>query len=114
MGEFRVVITGTVEDPAAFVDLGERMLANVRANDPGTTVYNWFVSEDGHCVNEDGYSSTEDWAAHFGSAQEQGFIDEFMGLVNISAVHVLGDVDAAAKEMLAPFGAVHYSQKASL
>jgi hypothetical protein len=37
-----------------------------------------------------------------------------MGLVDISAVHVLGDVDDAAKGILEAFGAVHYSKTHSL
>ena len=114
MGAFRIVIPGSVEDPAAFSELGKRMLANVQANDPGTTVYNWYVSDDGHFINEDGYTSTEAFGAHFGSAQEHGLVDEWMGMVNIAGVHVLGDVDDAGKEMLASFGPVHYSETVSL
>lgn len=64
--------------------------------------------------NRDEYTSTEAFAAHLGSAQENGFIDEWMEMVDNSDVHVLGDVDDAAKEMLAAFGPVHYSQAASL
>lgn len=110
MASTRVVIMGTVEDKAAFVELGQRMVAHVQANDPGTTLYNWFISEDGHFVNEDEYASTED----FGAAQQAGLLDEWMGIVEITGVHVLGDIDEAAKDMLADFGPVHYSVKANL
>ena len=90
------------------------MLGHVQANDPGTTLYNWFLSDDGHIVNENEYASTEDFGVHFGSVQEAGLLDEWMGMVEISGVHVLGSVDEVAKEMLAAFGPVHYGLEASL
>ena len=114
MPAIRLVITSTVKDRAAFADVSQRMLANVKANEPGTTVYNWFVSEDGHAINDDEYTSTEALGAHVGAAQEAGLLDEWMALVDITGVHVLGEVDDAAKEMLEAFGAVHYSLKMGL
>ena len=47
-------------------------------------------------------------------AQESGLLGEYVATVDISGVHVLGDVDDAAKGMLEAFGAVHYSKKQGL
>jgi quinol monooxygenase YgiN len=112
MSTVRFIIAGTVKDGqvGAFADLGSRMSAAVAANEPGTTTYNWFISDDGSFINEDGYTDSAALGAHLGRAQESGLLDEYVGLVDITGVHVLGDVDDAAKGMLEAFGAVHYSQ----
>jgi quinol monooxygenase YgiN len=112
MSAVRFVITGKVKDGQveAFADLGERMSASVAANEPGTTTYNWFVSDDGSFVNEDSYTDSAALGTHLGNAQESGLLGEYVALADITGVHVLGDVDDAAKGMLEAFGAVHYSQ----
>jgi len=111
MGTVRFIITGSVKDGQvdAFKDLASRMSASVKGNEPDTTTYNWFISDDGSFINEDEYASTEALGAHLGNATANGLLDEYMGLAEISAVHVLGDVDDAAKGILEAFGAVHYS-----
>ncbi len=116
MGSVRVIITGTTKEgqAEAFADLGARMSANVRECEPGTTTYNWFISGDGAFINEDEYVSSDALGAHLAGAQEKGFLDEYMSVTDISAVHVLGDVDDAAKGMLEAFGAVHYSKTQAL
>ena len=112
MSTVRFIITGAVKDgqEEAFADVGSRMSASVAANEPGTTTYNWFISDDGSFINEDGFTDSAALGAHLGSAQESGLLDEYVALIDISGVHVLGDVDDAAKGMLEAFGAVHYSQ----
>ena len=116
MSAVRFIITGTVKDGQveAFADLGARMFASVSANEPGTTTYNWFISDDGSFVNEDAYTDSAALGAHLGSAQESGVLGEYVALTEITGVHVLGDVDDAAKGMLEAFGAVHYSQTQAL
>jgi quinol monooxygenase YgiN len=116
MGTVRFIITGSVKEGqvAAFRDLASRMSVSVKDNEPDTTTYNWFIADDGSFVNEDEYASTDALGAHLGNATEKGLLDEYMGLVDISAVHVLGDVDDAAKGILEAFGAVHYSKTHSL
>ena len=112
MGSVRFIIIAKAKDgqAEALADLAKRMFANVRENEPGTTTYNWFIADDGAFVNEDEYASSDALGAHLASAQEKGFLDEYMGIADITSVHVLGDVDDAAKGMLEAFGAVHYSQ----
>ena len=112
MGSVRFIITGKAKDgqAGAIADLGARMFASVRENEPDTTTYNWFISDDGSFVNEDEYVSSDALGAHLGNAEESGLLGEYVATVDISGVHVLGDVDDAAKGMLEAFGAVHYSK----
>ncbi len=116
MGSVRFIITGKAKDgqAAALADLGARMFASVRENEPDTTTYNWFISDDGSFVNEDEYASSDALGTHLGNAQESGLLGEYVATVDISGVHVLGDVDDAAKGMLEAFGAVHYSKAQGL
>jgi quinol monooxygenase YgiN len=110
----RYLIMGTTKDPAAYRSLGDEMTATVKANEPGTKRYNWFVSDDGHFVNEETFEDTAAMGAHIGAAQESGAFDRYMGLVEIEGVHVLGKVDEQAREMLAAFGARHYTKSRSI
>ena len=116
MSAVRFIITGTVKDGQleAFADLAARMSASVSANEPDTKTYSWFVSDDGSFVNEDEYTSSAALGTHLGNAQENGHLGEYVALAEITAVHVLGEVDDAAKGMLEAFGAVHYSQTQGL
>ncbi len=116
MSAVRFIITGTAKDGQtdAFADLGERMSASVSENEPDTTTYNWFISDDGSFVSDESYTDSAALGTHLGNAQESGLLGEFVALADITGVHVLGDVDDAAKGMLEAFGAVHYSQTQGL
>ena len=112
MGSVRFIITGKAKEgqAEAFADLASRMSATVSANEPDTTTYSWFVADDGSFVNEDEYASSDALGVHLGNAQENGMLGEYVALSDIAAVHVLGDVDDAARGMLEALGAVHYSK----
>jgi quinol monooxygenase YgiN len=116
MSGFRIFISGTVKDGKveAFRDLGRRMSEQVAANEPGTTLYDWHVSDEGGFVNDDGYVDDAAFLTHFGSAQEAGHIDEYVSLVDIDRVMVFGEPGDAAREALVPFGAVYYETFQSL
>ena len=111
MAKFRVFLRGEVKggNVEAFRELGQRMAGYVRDNEPGTVVYNWFVSDDGQFVNEDGYDEDAALLTHLGNAQEQGFLDEYMALLDIQRVDVLGDPGESAREALGAFSAVDYA-----
>jgi len=116
MGSVRFIITGRAKDgqAEAFADLGRRMFSSVSENEPGTTTYTWFIADDGSFVNEDEYASSDALGAHLGNAQENGHLAEYVALADITGVHVLGDVDDAAKGMLEAFGALHYTKTQGL
>ena len=108
MSEVRFVIHSKFEDGEAVRDLARRMTAFVRENEPGTTTYTSFQSADDHMINEDSYATTDAFLTHLSNIGEQGFLDEFLSLLTIASVRVLGSVDDAAREALSAFGAVHY------
>jgi quinol monooxygenase YgiN len=116
MSAFRIFISGSVKDGnvEAFRDLGRRMSEHVAGNEPGTTVYDWHVSDEGGFVNDDVYADGAAFLTHFGRAQEGGFIDEYVGLIDIGSVMVFGEPGDAAREVLAGFGAVYYETFQSL
>jgi quinol monooxygenase YgiN len=110
VAKFRIVISGRVKDGQvdAFADLGRRATAFVKDNEPGTVIYGWFVSDDGRFVNEDGYTEDAALLTHLGNMGEQGFLDEYVALVDIESAQVLGEAGDAAREALTAFAAVHY------
>lgn len=88
----------------AFKGAGARMTA--AANDePGTTTYRWYLSEDGHFVNEDVYTDEAALFAHVGAATESGMMNDYMGSMDLAGVMVLDPVNDEAKEALAAFAA---------
>lgn len=112
--QVRYAILGSVKDADAYQDLAQRACTQASAEEPGTLVYNWFLGDDGVGINEELFESTEAFLTHVGNMTESGLMDEFMQLVDIQAVRVLGPVDDAAREALAGFGAQHYSVVAGL
>jgi len=95
----------TAEDYAA---TGNRMSAMVADREPDTTVYNWWMGEDGTVINEDGFTDEAAFGAHMANMAESGLLDEWMSRVDVKSVQALGAVGDATREALAGFGAVHY------
>ena len=116
MAAVRFSIHGRAKDGSgdAYRDLAGRMTGFVKENEPGTTRYDWYLADDGATLNVDHYADSDALGTHLGNAQEQGFLDDFMATIDIEGVHVIGQVDDAAREMLAPFGPVYYEQVQSL
>jgi quinol monooxygenase YgiN len=106
----RLILYGKVKDgmTEAFKDAGAQMTA--AANDePGTTTYRWYLSEDGHFVNEDVYTDEAALFAHVGAATESGMMNDYTGSMDLAGVMVLDPVNDEAKEALAAFAATHYA-----
>ena len=106
----RLVLHGRVKDgmTEAFKDAGARMTAAATA-EPGTVTYRWYLSEDGHFINEDVYTDEAGLFAHVGALTESGMMDDYMGAIDLEGVMVLDAVNDEAREALAAFGATHYS-----
>lgn len=60
-------------------------------------------------ISEDGYADEAAFVAHLGNMTEKGLLSEFMSLVDVKSVQVLGDMNKTGREAGAAFGAVHYS-----
>lgn len=106
----RLVLHGKVKDGMLedFKAVGADMVAAAEG-EAGTTTYQWYVSEDGHFVNEDVYEDEAALFAHVGGLTESGMMDRYMGSMDLAGVLVLDPVNDEAKEALAAFGAVHYA-----
>lgn len=108
---FRVLITSSLKDGVSmdsYRDFGGRASAMVAEKEPDTTLYNWWIGEDGTVISEDGFADEAAFGAHMGNMTESGLLGEWMSLVDVKSVWVLGDVNDAAREGLATLGAVHY------
>jgi hypothetical protein len=81
----------------------------VAAKEPGTTIYNWWIGEDGTVIAEDGFADEAAFGVHMGNLYESGLKSEMMSLIDVKSVQVLGEVNAAGREGLASLGAVHFS-----
>jgi hypothetical protein len=109
---FRVIITGSLREGVsapAYREFGGRASAIVAANEPGTTIYNWWIGEDGTVIAEDGFADEAAFGVHMGNLYESGLKSEMMSLIDVKSVQVLGEVNAAGREGLASLGAVHFS-----
>ena len=109
---FGLFITSSLKEGVtadSYSEMGGRASAMVAEKEPGTTVYNWWVGEDGTVIAQDGFADEAAFGVHMGNMTESGLLDEWMSLIDVKSVQVLGDVSVATREALAPFGAVHYA-----
>ena len=109
----RLLITAQLKDGVSadtYEEAGRRISAMVADREPDTTVYNWWMGEDGSVISEDGFTDEAAFGTHMGNMAETGFLDEWMSLVDVKSVQALGRVGDAAREALAGFGAVHYAR----
>ena len=106
----RLILHGKVKDgmTEVFKEAGAAMTAASK-EEPGTTTYQWFLSDDGHFMNYDVYDDEAAFFAHFGAATESGNADKYMGAADFEGVMVLDPVNDEMKAGLADFGAVHYA-----
>ena len=108
---FRVLITGSLKEGVSadsYREFGGRASAMVAAKEPGTTIYNWWIGEDGTVIAEDGFADEAAFGTHMGNFYRSGLKGEWMSLIAVKSVQVLGDVNDAGRQGLAPLGAVHY------
>ncbi len=113
---FRVLIIGNLRDGVtvgSYREFAARTTALVAAEEPGTTLYNWWVGEDGTVIAEDGFADEAAYAAHMRHMYESGLKNELMSLIDVKSVQVLGEVNAAGREGLTPLRAVHFSLASS-
>ena len=93
----------------AFKAAGAAMVAAAR-DEPGTTTYKWYLSDDGYFINEDVYTDEAALFAHIGALTASGMMDTYMGSIDLTGVMVLDPVNDEAKEALGAFGAIHHAQ----
>ncbi len=94
----------------AFKALMTEMVAATQANEPGATHYEWYISDDEKtCHIYERYIDSAATMTHLGSFG-QNFAERFLAAVAPSRLVVYGDPDAAVRDALAGFGALHMTQ----
>ena len=98
---------GALEDLKAVMN---DMAAATKANEPGTTHYEWFISGDGKRLHI--YERYADSAAVLTHLKTYGetFADRFLATVEPARLVVYGDPSSEARMMLARLGAIHMKQ----
>jgi len=94
----------------AFKALAQEMSEATRANEPGASHYEWFVSEDGKVVHI--YERYVDSAATMIHLRNFGakFAERFLACVDPTRMMVYGDPSAEVRGAVAGFGAAHMTQ----
>jgi quinol monooxygenase YgiN len=88
----------------AFRSLMEEMVEATRS-EPGTLVYEWFLSEDGTlCHLYERYADSKAALVHLGNFGAK-FAERFLACVDPTDFFVYGDPDAPAREVLLGFNA---------
>ena len=80
------------------------MIDAVAANEPGTRIYEAYISEDGRaCYFVEEYQDSAAVEAHMANIGD--LIPPMLETAQITSGHILGDISGELKEMLTPFGA---------
>ena len=79
----------------------------VKANEPGTLGYQWFLAEDGkRCLVHEAFRDSEALMAHL--AHVGPTLPDLLAVAPITRVEVLGSASDAARAALTQLGAVHF------
>lgn len=94
------------EVKALAVEMGEA----TKRDEPGTLVYEWFVTDDGtQCHTNERYADNDAAMAHIGNFGAK-FAGRFLELLTPVSLDVYGPASDAVKEGLAAFGPVYLQQ----
>lgn len=93
-----------------FEALMAEMVEATQANEPGTTGYEWYVSEDRKtCHICERYVDSAATLTHLESFG-QNFAERFMAVLEPTRLMVYGNPSSEAREALAGLGAIHMGQ----
>ena len=94
----------------AFKALAQEMTEATQADEPGTSHYEWFISEDGKAVHiYERYADSAALMVHLGNFGAK-FAERFMASVDPTRFMVYGDASAEVRAALAGLGAAHMTQ----
>jgi quinol monooxygenase YgiN len=87
-----------------FKKLAAEYSAATEADEPGTSAYEWFISEDGStCYLNESYGSSEAFLLHFEDLGPK--LGAMLEISPLEELIVLGEPSQRVKEMLAELGA---------
>ncbi len=93
-----------------FKALMNEMVEATQANEPNTTMYEWFISDDDQtCHTCERYADSAATMTHLASFGEN-FAERLLAAVAPTRLVVYGNPSAQVREALAGFGAVHMAQ----
>lgn len=116
MARVCAILQGTTTDYPAFVRNAERACASVTADEPGALVYECFADEStGAFVWHEVYADSDALLTHIANATEKGIADEFLQLVDLDGITVLGEVDSPElQQVLDTFNAARLAPVAAV
>ena len=110
MAKVGYLIQFTVNDGQwdAFKTMADGFVAAVQDNEPNTKTYQWFEGTDQKsALLLEQFADSDAMLTHLGNVGPS--LPDLLAIAPITRLEVLGDVSEAAREALAPLGAVHFS-----
>lgn len=109
MSKVRIVIDASVEDYEGLSTFAKQAGAFVEEHEPGTLAWECFADEvGGRVLWHEIYADADAFLAHMQHMTEEGYLDEFMRLLDINSVLSLVRVtDERVSDVLAGLGATH-------
>ena len=94
-----------------FQALRAEMIEATQSDEPGTLIYEWFVSADNkQCHVYERYVDSAAVMVHLGNFGAK-FADRFLAILTPERLTVYGDASEEVRGALAGFGAVHLSEE---
>lgn len=98
------IMDGKVDE---FKTMAAGFIEAVRADEPETLVYQWYLREDGtRAVLQEMFSSSEALLNHLGNVGPS--LPTLLAIAPITRFEVIGSASDEAREALAGLGAVHF------
>ena len=108
---FSVHINGGQLD--AFREVADQMIENVAENEPGTLIYEWYLSDDNTaCHVLESFTDSGAMLAHFAGAAELG--PRLLNTCKITGMMVFGEPSPEGAQALEQFGAVVHRRIAGI
>lgn len=98
------IADGKLED---FKQKATGYVDGVKANEPETYVYQWYLAEDGkHCLLHEKFGSSEALLTHLGNVGPS--LPDLLAIAPITRLEVFGTASDAARDALKDLGATHF------
>lgn len=109
MSKISYVVEFSIKDGKVdeFKSKAEGYIAAVKANEPGTLGYQWYLSEDGkRCLIQETFASSDALLTHLGNVGPS--LPELLEIAPLTRCEVFGTASDAASSALAALSAVHF------
>jgi quinol monooxygenase YgiN len=110
MSKISYVVQWAIKDGQleAFKSKADGFIEAVKAKEPGTLAYQWWIAEDGrHCLLHETFESSEALLTHLGNVGPS--LPDLLEIAPASRMEVYGDASPDVREALAGFDAAHFA-----